>query len=64
MVQFSEVAGADEDVAEGTLRKYKWSLEVAMDNFLNDPDKYNKEFQKKASKKSSVSLFSGYAGSV
>lgn len=64
IIQFSEVAGADEDVSEGTLRKYKWSLEVALDNFLNDPDKHNKEFKKKDSKKPSASVFSKYAGRV
>jgi hypothetical protein len=56
------VAGTDQDVAEGTLKKYKWSLEVAMDNYLNNPDKYIKEFKKKDSKKSSTALFSKYAG--
>ena len=62
VIQFGEIAGVDQDVAEGTLRKYKWSLEVSMDNYLNDPEKHNKEFKKKGFSKPSVSFFSKYAG--
>ena len=62
VIQFSEIAGVDQDVAEGTLRKYKWSLEVSMDNYLNDPEKHNREFKKKSFSKPSTSFFSKYAG--
>lgn len=63
VTQFSEFTGADADVSEGSLNRYKWALEVAMDNYFNDPDSHNKAFQKKGGKKGKEgALFAKYAG--
>lgn len=63
MTQFSEVTGADYDVAEGVMKKFKWALDAAMDGYYENPDGYTKQFAKKTSKKSPEPvIFSKYAG--